>query len=126
MALRLPSIVDTDLNSLYAPDESPVVFQNADELPLDTLVNHILPVPEDIGGRAVKVPGTAKPGYSEFYRNGAFPNGVKLYLLPELNTYHAIFEATVKGHPNRPCLAHHEYDYENEEHKERKRSHSHV
>ena len=119
MALRLPSIVDTETDSLYAPDNSPVVFHNPNELPIETLVNQILPVPEHIGGRAIKVPDTAKPGYSEIFRNGAFPNGVKLHLLPELDTYHAIFESTVKRHPNRPCLAHHEYDYENEEHKER-------
>lgn len=119
MSLRLPSIVDSDLDSLYAPDEKPEVFRNSNDLPLETLVNHILPIPQDIGGRAVKIPGTSKPGFSEIYRNGAFPNGVKLYLLPELNTYHAVFEATVKRHPDRPCLAHHEYDYENEEHKEK-------
>ncbi|KAI5959126.1 hypothetical protein CANMA_004144 [Candida margitis] len=119
MPPRLPSIVDSDLDSLYAPDEKPEVFQNSNDLPLETLVNHILPLPQDISGRAVKIPGTSKPGFTEIYRNGAFPNGVKRYLLPELNTYHAIFESAVKRHADRPCLSHHEYDYENEEHKEK-------
>ncbi|CCG25291.1 hypothetical protein CORT_0H01790 [Candida orthopsilosis Co 90-125] len=119
MPLKLPSVIDSDLNSLYATDEKPYLFQNDSNLPDDVLINHNLPLPQEMSARAVKLPGTAKPGFSEVYRNGALPNGIKESITLELNTYPKIFASSVKRHPHQPCLAHHEYDYENEQHMER-------
>ncbi|KAI3406483.2 hypothetical protein KGF56_000615 [Candida oxycetoniae] len=117
MSVKLPSISDLDSN--YASDEKDYIFENPEGLSVETLINHILPVPEELSGVSVKIPGTAKPGFSEIYRNGAFPNGLKSCILPELDTYHAIFNSGVSRHPNSPCLAYHEFDYENDLHLER-------
>ncbi|KAG5418039.1 hypothetical protein I9W82_004368 [Candida metapsilosis] len=119
MALKLPSIRDSDLNSLFAADEDNYLFQNVNELPDDVLINQCLPLPENLSARSVKIPGTAKPGFSKIYRNAALPNGLKDSLTPELNTYPKMFASAVKRQADRPCLAYHEYDYENEQHKER-------
>ncbi|KAI5959103.1 hypothetical protein KGF57_002199 [Candida theae] len=119
MSLKLPSIRDSDLNSLYAADEDSHLFQNVNDLPDDVLINQYLPLPQNISAKAVKIPGTAKPGFSEIYRNAALPNGLKESIIPELNTFPKIFASSVKRRANSPCLAYHEYDYENEQHKER-------
>ncbi|KAI5959127.1 hypothetical protein CANMA_004145 [Candida margitis] len=119
MTLKLPSVIDSDLDSLYAAAEDPVLFQNANNLPDDALINHNLPLPQEMSSRAVKLPGTAKPGFSEVYRNGALPNGLKKSITAELDTYPKIFASSVKRQADQPCLAYHEYDYENEQHMER-------
>ena len=119
MSVKLPSVIDSDLNSLYAADEKPYLFQNDNDLPDDVLINQNLPLPQEMSARSVKIPGTAKPGFSEIYRNGALPNGIKETITPELNTYPKLFASSAKRQANNPCLAYHEYDYENDEHKER-------
>lgn len=87
MSLKLPSILDSDLSSVYAADEETYLFQNVNDLPDDVLINQCLPLPENLSARSIKIPGTAKPGFSEIYRNAALPNGLKESLTPELNTY---------------------------------------
>ncbi|EMG45585.1 FAA2 Long-chain-fatty-acid--CoA ligase 2 [Candida maltosa Xu316] len=113
----LPSISNTD--PIYASDDKNYVFENAIDLPLETLINHVLPFPQEISGESVKVPGTATKGYSEIYRNAATPNGLKTSLVKGLDTFHAIFESAAKRYADDPCLAYHEYDYENSQHLER-------
>ncbi|CAL1217685.1 unnamed protein product [Candida parapsilosis] len=119
MSLKLPSILDSDLSSVYAADEETYLFQNVNDLPDDVLINQCLPLPENLSARSIKIPGTAKPGFSEIYRNAALPNGLKESLTPELNTYPKIFAFSAKRQADSPCLAYHEYDYENDQHKER-------
>ncbi|CAD1810906.1 AMP-binding enzyme family protein [Candida parapsilosis] len=119
MSLKLPSILDSDLSSVYAADEETYLFQNVNDLPDDVLINQCLPLPENLSARSIKIPGTAKPGFSEIYRNAALPNGLKESLTPELNTYPKIFASSAKRQADSPCLAYHEYDYENDQHKER-------
>ncbi|CAK9442201.1 uncharacterized protein LODBEIA_P59440 [Lodderomyces beijingensis] len=116
-SLKLPSVADLD--STYACDDKPYIFENPDDLPVETLINHILPLPQEHCSRSVRVPGTSQPGYSEIFRNGAFPNGLKSSIVPQLNTYHEIFKSGVERHSTATCLAFHEYDYENEQHLER-------
>ncbi|KAL6451457.1 LOW QUALITY PROTEIN: FAA2 Long-chain-fatty-acid--CoA ligase 2 [Candida maltosa Xu316] len=113
----LPSIAETD--AVYASDDKPYIFENPNDLPLETLVNYVLPFPQEIAGESVKIPGTAVTGFSEIYRNAATPNGLKSSIVKGLDTYHAIFESSAKTYANEPCLAHHEYDYENSQHLER-------
>ena len=119
MSVKLPSVIDSDSDSLYAADEKLYLFENSNNLPDDVLINQNLPLPQEMSARSVKVPGTTKPGFSEIYRNGALPNGIKETIIPELNTYPKIFASSVKRQSGQPCLAHHEYDYENEQHLEK-------
>ena len=113
----LPSISETDI--VYATDDKPYVFENPNDLPVETLVNHILPFPQEVAGESIKIPGTAVEGFSEIYRNAATPNGIKASLIKGLDTYHDIFERSADCYADEPCLAFHEYDYENSQHLER-------
>lgn len=114
---KLPSISETD--TVYADDTKPYIFENPNDYPIETLVNHILPFPQEVAGESVKIPGTAETGFSEIYRNAATPNGIKSGLIQGLDTYHAIFENSAQVYADEPCLAFHEYDYENSQHLER-------
>lgn len=114
---KLPSISETD--TVYADDTKPYIFENPNDYPIETLVNHILPFPQEVAGESVKIPGTAETGFSEIYRNSATPNGIKSGLIQGLDTYHAIFENSAQVYADEPCLAFHEYDYENSQHLER-------
>ncbi|RCK55770.1 Long-chain-fatty-acid--CoA ligase 2 [Candida viswanathii] len=101
----LPSIADTD--NIYASDDKEYIFDNPNDLSIETLVNHILHFLRKL------------LGFSEFYRNAATPNGIKLSLIKGLDTYHHIFESSAERYADDPCLAFHEYDYENSQHLER-------
>ncbi|RLV91175.1 Long-chain-fatty-acid--CoA ligase 2 [Spathaspora sp. JA1] len=115
--MSLPSLADKD--SVYASDDKPYVFENPNDLPLETLVNHILPFPQEYSSRSVKIPGTDEPGYTEIYRNSACPGGIKSMLVPGMDTYAKVFNSTAKRLPQRPAFGVHEYDYENDQHLER-------
>ncbi|EGW29931.1 uncharacterized protein SPAPADRAFT_144520 [Spathaspora passalidarum NRRL Y-27907] len=115
--MSLPSIADTD--SVFASDDKPYVFENPNDLPIETLINHILPYPQEYANRSVKIPGTAEPGHTEIYRNSACPGGIKSMLVPGMDTYAKVFNSTAERHPDRPVFGVHEYDYENEQHLER-------
>ncbi|KAI5949306.1 hypothetical protein KGF54_005541 [Candida jiufengensis] len=119
MSIRLPSIVDSDCESIFALDEKEYIFNPNNDLSIETLVNHVLPIPQDLSGKSVKIPGTSSKGFSEIYRNSGLPNGLKSCLLPELNTYHSVLKSAVERNLHSPCLAYHEYDYENDVHLER-------
>ncbi|KAG7666335.1 uncharacterized protein J8A68_000125 [[Candida] subhashii] len=115
--MRLPSIAAT--NSVFADDDKPYVFENPNDLPMETLVNHVLPYPTEYSSRATKIPGTDEPGYTEIYRNAATPGCIKSHLVPGLDTYHAVFKSSSRRYKDRPCFGVHEYDYENDQHMER-------
>ncbi|KAG5418037.1 hypothetical protein I9W82_004366 [Candida metapsilosis] len=119
MTLRLPSVTDADKDSLYAADDKPYLFENSENLPDDVLINQYLPLPQELNSRTIRVPGTGKPGFSEVYRNGALPNGIKESFTAELDTAAKVFASTAQRQPDHPCLAIHEYDYENDQHLER-------
>ncbi|KAG5418038.1 hypothetical protein I9W82_004367 [Candida metapsilosis] len=119
MSLKLPSVTDSDLESLYGAGDEPILFENSSNLPDDILINQYLPLPQDLNSRSIRIPGTEKPGFSEVYRNSALPNGIKDSLTAELNTTAKVFASSVKNHTKSPCLAIHEYDYENDQHLER-------
>ena len=114
MSFKLPSICETD--HLFANDDKHYVFENPYDLPVETLINQSLPINQNFGARSVKISMTAKPGFSEIYRNAAFPNGLKSCITKELDTYPKIFDSAVKRHPKAPCLSYHEYDLDNQLH----------
>lgn len=97
--------------------DSDYVFKLHLPKPLSELIDdNLLPMkdPEllELVNTSVPIAGTAKPGYSEIYRNGAFPSGVKRGLTPDLNTYGKFFHNNVVRKPNEPCFAYREYDYD--------------
>lgn len=115
--MRLPSVSDTD--PVFASDDKTYVFENPDDLPVESLINEILPIDQELSARSTKVPATAEPGFSEIYRNAAFPNGLKSCITADLDTHPKIFDSAVERHGHSPCLLYHEYDYENDQHMER-------
>ncbi|KAI5959832.1 uncharacterized protein KGF55_005064 [Candida pseudojiufengensis] len=119
MSIKLPSITDSDFESIYALDEKDYIFNPNNDIPIESLINYNLPIPQEYSGHSIKIPGTSKPGYSEIYRNASLPNNLKNFIVPELNTYHALIKSSVERHGDSSCLAYHEYDYENDLHLER-------
>lgn len=60
---------------------------------------------------SVPLPGTQKEGQSATYRHWQFADKPLLAtLVPEINTPHEAFEATVARHPKNRCLGHRPYD----------------
>lgn len=112
----LPSIAES--NSIFADDDKPYVFENPNDLPIETLINHVLPYPQEYSSRAIKIPGTDQEGYTEIYRNAATPGCLKSHLIPGLDTYHAVFKSSSRRYKDSPCFGIHQYDYENEQHTE--------
>lgn len=94
----------------YAADDSPYVLTNPNNVPMEKLFADNFPLPEKWRDVSIPVPGTAKPGYSPVFRNKAFPNGLKEGVLPEIATYHDIFELAVKSYTNEPAIAKRAYD----------------
>lgn len=60
--------------------------------------------------RSEAVPGSAQNGYSPVFRNSAI-GAVKKFMLPELNTYHAMWKNAVAHFGGKPALAHRPFDY---------------
>lgn len=60
---------------------------------------------------SVSLPGTEKEGQTAIYRHWRFANQPLLStLIPEINTPHEAFEATVARVPRNKCLGHRPYD----------------
>lgn len=106
--MTLPSLAGT---KSYASDDSPYVLHNPHNLPVNELIAEHFPLPAEWSHELVPLPGSAQPGFSAVYRNKAFPNGLKEGILPELATYHHIFEASAETNADKPCMALRTYDY---------------
>ncbi|CAK7893006.1 long-chain-fatty-acid--CoA ligase 2 [[Candida] anglica] len=101
------------MKNVYSPD-SPYVFQSNTNESLDELIEQYLPLQgagSDLVKRSVPIPGTATDGFSEIYRNAAFPNSVKRGIHPDLDTYGKFFAQSVRSKGDQPCFAYREYDY---------------
>ena len=60
---KLPSISETD--TVYADDTKPI-FENPNDYPIETLVNHILPFPQEVAGESVKIPVLLRQDFQKY------------------------------------------------------------
>lgn len=96
----------------YAPDESPYIFDTTGNESLTQMIENHLPFPDTLNSASVPIPGTAVDGYSEVYRSKHFPNGLKNFLAPGLETIDKAFNNSAVSFADLNCFLYREYDYE--------------
>lgn len=106
------SLVST--NKVYAPDNSPYIFNGDESTNSMELFHKYFPLPNSISKYSVPIPGTEVEGYSPVYRNKCFPNGLKEAPMAHLNTYPRLMDQTIKYNGDSPVFGYRKYDYENE------------
>ncbi|OBA22086.1 acetyl-CoA synthetase-like protein [Metschnikowia bicuspidata var. bicuspidata NRRL YB-4993] len=95
---------------VLAPATSDSVFVSPAEsgVSFDRLLDDHVPLAHRANASAV--PGSAETGYSPVFRSDAVPN-LKINVLPELATYHALWRNSVRHFAAKPALASRPYDY---------------
>lgn len=97
---------------LAAP-ESPYVFDlSKSNLNIIQAIDSYLPFPEKVSNYSVPVENTSAPNYSPIYRNQAFPKAIKSAVSPDFDTYHKVFNESVKHRADKPCFSTREFNHD--------------
>lgn len=83
----------------------PLVADSSISPDSDLYIETIQPLPAIKGKpQAVPLPGSKEEGYSPVYRSVHCPDRLIATPHPKITTYSQVFEASVRNHPDSPCL----------------------